>query len=727
MVHYLRRLILAFCLSAACYYATEDWYHRTKVSLASTGRQEPIALLQELTDEVQRKPLTRVIWETISKDENLFAGEAIRTSDKSEAKILFLKSGTIIELEPDSLVVLEETDGGLSLDFLKGNLFVKNVGGAQAGAGAALTLKSGKSEINLNNADISLSKKKQGDSVDVQVYGGTAQIKQGQKTMTIDEAQSGTLSQKGMDVTKNQIQVISPKAGDAVYIDPRKKEPVVFQWKKLSSDYRVFVERGKTRSKLKRNARITAKGDRGTVALPSRVGRYYWRLVAEPLKDGLPVLRSAVIPFPIVAKVPPLPLKPDHQAQLVIESAKPTVRIKWANPAKLKRLMVEVATDPSLKSRFIQESLDAKLNFKDLPLEKTGTYFWRLTGFMEVKGKLLPVSSEVRNFQVQVGAELVPPALRSPLAQQSINFNQVLTKGLFLSWDPVPGIPSYEVILEKGDQGERRLASTQDLSDLSFAPVLNQSVASTPVRINDLKSGVYRWTVRSINADGKKSEPAAHRVFTITDMPRVNWARGPEPEDYLYYTNRPSMIVQWLKGSSDKVVRWRYRLAQDGTEITDAKWQITDKPQVRRYVDTEGEWQIQVEALNAKNKSIARSSTKVVNVTPKPLLPSPQFAQELPEILKANRKGNLNVQWDPVAGASKYQVILKNKRGRVVKKETVTSASSQMSRLKPGAYQVYLQSVDAHNRVGPLSPGRKLEVPRTSDIKAPKLKTIQVK
>ncbi|MCB0385781.1 MAG: hypothetical protein KDD43_10340, partial [Bdellovibrionales bacterium] len=277
MANYLRRLILAFCLSAACYYATEDWYRRTNVSIASTGRQEPIALLQELSNEVQRKPLTRVIWETISKDENLFAGEAIRTSDDAEAKILFLKSGTVIELEPDSLVVLEETDAGLSLDFLKGNLFVKTAG--QATPGTALTLKSGKSEINLQNADVSLSKK-QGDSVDVQVYGGTAQVRQGGKTMTIDQAQSGTLSQQGMDVAKNQIQVTSPSPGEPVYIDSKKREPVRFQWEKLSADYRVYVERGTTRSKMVRNQGQSALGNTGQVAVTSVVGKFYWRLVA---------------------------------------------------------------------------------------------------------------------------------------------------------------------------------------------------------------------------------------------------------------------------------------------------------------------------------------------------------------------------------------------------------------------------------------------------------------
>ena len=723
MLHYLRRLILAFCFSAACYYATEDWYQRNKVSVTNTGEQEPIALLVELTDEVQRKPLTRVIWETISKDENLFAGEAIRTSSKSEAKILLLKSETVIELEPDSVIVLEETERGFSLNFLKGHLFLKS----SRKNGSALALKAGKNKINLQNADIFLSKTKQDGPVDVQVYGGTAQIKQGKKTITIDETQSGTLSQNGMDISKHHIQVLSPQPGSAVYIDPRTREKVVFQWKKISTDYEVYVERGKKRSQMMRNPNVKALGTAGKLAIGSKVGKFYWRLIAQPKKPELPILSSAIIPFSIVAKRPPVPLKPDNQAQLVIEKTNPVVRIKWVNPAKLKKMMVEVATDSRLKNQLIQEVLDDKLKFADIPLENSGTYYWRLTGFIETKDKPIPISSEIRSFQVQMEVELVPPVLHSPAAQQPISLTQVLTKGLFISWKPVPGIPSYELNLERGATRDRHPASTQELSSLTFTPILTQEVKNSPVKLNNLTSGVYRWTIRSLNAEGKKSEPAAHRAFVITEISQLAWAKGPEPEKYYYYTGRPSMFVRWLKGKDPNVIQWRYRVAPEGMKLSEAKWKLTQKPQVQQYMEREGNWQVQVEALDTKNRPIARSTVKTVTVTPKPLLPSPNFADNLPEVLKANRKGNLSLQWDPVDGAKKYKVILKNKPGKVVKSKTLTSTNLKLNRLKPGDYQVFIHAVDKHNRTGPEGLGRKLEVPRTSNIKAPKLKTIQVK
>lgn len=250
---------------------------------------------------------------------------------------------------------------------------------------------------------------------------------------------------------------------------------------------------------------------------------------------------------------------------------------------------------------------------------------------------------------------------------------------------------------------------------------------SSPVRASDLTSGVYRWTVASVDSEGKASKPAPYRLFTITDVPRVEWAQGPDPEEYLYYTSRPSMIVQWLKGNNDKVVRWRYRMAPQGSDIETAKWNLTDKPGIRQYVDDQGSWNVLVEALNDKNQTIAKSSLKQVSVNPKPLLASPSFASELPEVLKASRKGDMSLRWDPVSGAQKYRLTLVNSKGKTIRKETVSSTATDLTRLEPGDYQVYLQSLDEHNRVGPESARRTLQVPRTSDIKAPKLKTIQVK
>lgn len=729
MPSYVTRLTLAFCLSAACYFATEDWYRRSKVSSTHGTDQVPIAQLQDLTNEVQRKPLTRVIWETISRDEELFAGEAVRTSSSSEAKILFIKTGTVIELEPDSLVVLEESDKGLALDFLKGNLFVKNAG--TSGGDQSLTLKSGNSEINLQRADVSLSKTA-GDQVDIQVYGGQAQIKQGDKTLTLDQDQAGTLNKGNMEVAKNQLQITSPQAGDPVYIDARKREKITFQWAKISADYQVFVERGGSRSHLVRNRSESTLGNVGSVQISSKVGKFFWRLVAEPQKPGLPTLQSSIIPFSVLPKRPPVQLEPLTQAQLVLESPQEPVRFKWANPAKLEKLMIEIARDPLLREPVAKEPLDDKLGFRDFQLSNSGSYFWRLTGFMNIKGKMTAISSDVQEFQIKVGVELIPPVLRSPTNQQVISYNQVLEKGILLSWDPSPGISNYEITIEKGEAIPRTPASVvnddgDSASTLKYEPILTHELKSSPARAKDLKPGKYRWAARSISSDGKKSELSPYHHFTIADMPGIQWVHGNDPEQYFYYTSRPSVILQWLKGTNAQVNSWRYRLAHSDSELTSANWKSTTNPQIRSFVDQDGSYVAEVEALNEKNQSIAKSSIKKVTVIPKPLLPGPPFAADLPEELKASRKGDLKINWDPVQGAQKYQVVLKNSSGKIVKKAWAESTASQLDRLKPGQYEVSIQSLDEHDRLGPENVARKLEVPKVSDIAAPKVKTIQVK
>src|SRR5690606_701016 len=148
---------------------TVFWFESGKPK-ARRDKKQAVARLNEAINEVQRKPVKRVIWESISRNEDLFPGEAIRTAPNAEAKILFVKTGVTIQLDPDSLVVLEENDKGLSLDFLQGNLFVQSTGSQGAGgAPGGLTVKTGSGEINLKSADLSLSKDQSG-KVNLEVY-----------------------------------------------------------------------------------------------------------------------------------------------------------------------------------------------------------------------------------------------------------------------------------------------------------------------------------------------------------------------------------------------------------------------------------------------------------------------------------------------------------------------------------------------------------------------------
>jgi predicted nucleic acid-binding Zn-ribbon protein len=153
-----------------------------------------------------------------------------------------------------------------------------------------------------------------------------------------------------------------------------------------------------------------------------------------------------------------------------------------------------------------------------------------------------------------------------------------------------------------------------------------------------------------------------------------------------------------------------------------------DSPRASVQVQADGLYEAEVEALNAQGDVVARSALKQFSLKPKPLLPAPEFAADLPEILKADRKGMTQVSWSEVKGAVKYKVLVRTSDGKEVL--TTTNADrtiASLQKLKPGRYKISLSSVDEHQRAGPEGQPRTIEVPDTSDIRAPKIKQFKVK
>jgi hypothetical protein len=298
------------------------------------------------------------------------------------------------------------------------------------------------------------------------------------------------------------------------------------------------------------------------------------------------------------------------------------------------------------------------------------------------------------------------------MAGQQFTYNQIVNSGMNLSWEPVLGIEKYQVRVER--QG------AQD-------PVYEKTVVTNPLRLTQLEAGVYRWWIRSVSPEGKLSPSSETRAFKIDEIPRVEWAQGPEPEDYLYVTRRPSFSVQWKK-DADEIQGWRLRYALEGTLKPDQSWREIKTPFFQTEVDTDGVYNVEVEALNQDQKVVARSSVKSLVVRAKPLLPAPEFSADLPTQLKTDRKGNLSVSWQAVEGASKYVLeLIDPEARRVVHEKIVERNVASLVSLRPGQYKIKVKAVDQYEREGLSSADKDLEVPPMSDIKAPKIKQLKVK
>lgn len=66
-------------------------------------------------NEVKKKFQQEIIWEDAPTGAPLYKGEIIKTGESSTTLIRFLKSGTKIELEPNTVVVLDDLNNELQL------------------------------------------------------------------------------------------------------------------------------------------------------------------------------------------------------------------------------------------------------------------------------------------------------------------------------------------------------------------------------------------------------------------------------------------------------------------------------------------------------------------------------------------------------------------------------------------------------------------------------------
>ncbi len=696
-----RRLAVALFISTGCYAGTTIWFQAGNEQ-DDKGDIKPLARLNESQNEVQRKPQGRVIWESLSKNEDLYAGETIRTASNAEAKIELISSKTVIHLEGDSLVVLEESDTGLSLDFLQGNLYV-----AGGGATGDITLKTGSGEIKLDKADMSLSKDQSGQ-VNLEVYNGTAQLAQNGRTVALDKDKAAQLGANGLSVAKDRVQITAPRAGDTVLLNLIRGEKLDIAFKPLPAGYKVAAEWGTSRASLSPTGE-EVDGDKGLLPISGKSGKWFVRLVAKSADANQPPLMSAVLPVTIQPKSPPQLGEPKADKPYLKEAAEAKAPFNWFNRHEYESQILEVASDAQFKSHKVKQTLNGTTTefSADLP---DGNYFWRVTGFLKVGAKTEGLTSTISKFSAQSRWEVKPPTLVWPTNQQYLPYADVQRSGINFKWQAPTGVKRFQITVSR-----KEAKGPQN--------VLEKEIETTSARLPEVKPGTYTWKVASVDPKGGDAKISAEWTFIVEEMPKIEWAQG--SSEYEYPTPTPSLSARW-KPLVQAPTSYRYRVTSKSGS-SEGTWNSTKQTVFDIPVASEGEYEAIVEAVNAKGQTVAQSDTRVFKVKRRPLLPAPQWAQNTPEVIKSDAKGNLSLGWEEVEGANHYLMILESEDGKVIDQKEVTRTTASLNRLKPGQYKVKLKSVDSLKRPGVESAAKPVVVPSLSDIRAPKIKQMKVK
>jgi hypothetical protein len=372
----IKRLLLAAGLSGLGVATTFIWY-RSSDSTYHSSLEAPLAQVGTVSEEVLRRPPTRLLWHSINTGDSLFNGEVIRTSSNGEVRIQF-EDGRYIELEADSIIVLSKAQGEISLNLMEGSLFVNAKNVDQSAEKSNLVLNSVQGKVDLSQASATLSKT-EGQKLNLQVLEGIAKIQTSTgETQELQKGKTGTLGSSGIQFDSSQIEILSPVPNKSVFVDPTKKPDVAFRWKGFPKEWNVNVMLGPNRKQMKSISELTPGSTQSSTAVP--FGRHFWKLKAFNPENLTQSVESQIYRLDVQARQTPSPLFPAPSAQLEFETVPSDVKLLWEKVEETQRTIVEVATDPQLKNKVKVQTLESAHEFLLTDLGPQD-YYWRLSTF----------------------------------------------------------------------------------------------------------------------------------------------------------------------------------------------------------------------------------------------------------------------------------------------------------------------------------------------------------
>ncbi len=421
-----KRLAWAALLSCACFAATLLWYKSTERNNSHIGGESPLAQVGRVGDEVMKKSATRLLWQVVNTGDNLYNNESIRTSSHGEIRIQF-EDGRYIDLEPDSLVILQKSQGEIALDLMEGSVFVNAKSGADTVNSPGLVLNSNGNKVDLSGASASLSKGK-GTSVDLQVLEGKATIKD--KNGKTKEVSQGTTAMGSSESLK--IEILSPSPQKPYYIDPEANQIVAFKWKGFPAQYKVSLFAGPSRKELKEWAATDLPGI-SDLQTKFTIGKYFWKLVAKDVKTNEIKGESSIFKTEFIARYAPTIAFPLVDAEIPVEKFPASLSLKWQKGEDAERVTLEVATDRTLKAKLANKNFTTEESYNMGGL-KEGEYFWRLSAYYPDSEK--PIIGKIQKFKLIKLQHKEPVRIAWTLPEKMLNQYFVEKPELELSWKP---------------------------------------------------------------------------------------------------------------------------------------------------------------------------------------------------------------------------------------------------------------------------------------------------
>ncbi|AFM12421.1 FecR domain-containing protein [Turneriella parva] len=617
-------------------------------SRRTAGKGESIGKVFFKREVAMRKFSDRMVWEDVENGSPLYSLDAVMTGNYSDAELV-LNSGLKLKLEANTLVELDLEQSGLKLRLSGGGI---KTAGAQ-NAQTVVTTTDGQA-INVTQADASIRTTGKQTAVEVkegqvQVVGKDGQTQTVAKDEVLAEGKKARITLQLTGILEDAVILAAGKTGKVMLgCSGNARTAEVSQRSDMSSARQIELENGKATTTLAAGDWYTrCKGEGGSI--------------------------SATRHFRVVEAG-------NYQiAQSASYDEKPAIRFEIKPPRGVTSTQIEIADNAQFVNPVYAETTSRSSVVVNVP--KDGRYYYRLRPASEsgrVDSQLPPATGSV---VVQRNEKRAGLGFLS-LGAASYSRSQVESGKAVVAFEGAERA-NYE-ILQRGSDKVLRSGETQ------------RSSVELPA---DLAAGKYTLRVKS--SSGEKAE----LPFEVRDKVRVELV---EPVNNTVVFLPPQqktvgLAIKW-RGSAE-ITLYQVLIAEDAAMQKVLKKLNVEDTEFRFTGLTARTYFVKVLALE-NNLARAESAAHQVVVQDK-LPPVAELYPKDDQKVDITRSAGLNLKWQPVTGASSYEVKVfqKRKGGLVLVDSRVTKTTaltvSDLKKLKEGemVWEVRAQQADRTGKV----------------------------
>jgi hypothetical protein len=605
-----RRYFFAAIFSILGIAASKMWYEWAEKRAYTNSSIDSIAYIQNPVDEIKKKSSNRQLWIRVENNDPLQNGDTIQTSSQGEVRIVFANGDRVLDLEPDSMIVLNKDKGEISLDLLEGSLMVKaennevDENQAPEAKSVSIKLKTKEGKVDLSKATAKLSGSTNA-GIDLKILKGKAELDKGSgKKETLSMGRSvdlGVLKKSTIETIK----IIYPTNDQALYINPQAPKPISLKWQGAPENSEVVLESGISRKTLTSTVSKTISANE--LQSSWSPGKRYWKLVAKnPITKAI-LAESSIFRNEVISRIPPQLTFPKNNALFKSRTGTENIKIQWAIGSEYKSVQLDIFNDAKAESKLLTKVFKADETSYVFQTSGFLTYTYRVTGFFE--GTNESMSSVLNQFTVSKLEILRLPIAWSPSVKE-VQYFVGETPKINLDWQTT--------------QPEKVAKWKLTLSSNTIEPAYSETIETNQLKFEKslVKQGRYLASVEGFDSNGDSIGTTPTKILDIKPLPLLKSPLLlPANSTPLNARTDGSYVAEWLKPESAK--QFKVSLKNNQGKIISEETTDTNTKKFTGLLP--GEYTVSVRAIDEFGRASENSTDRKLIVPDKSDVKAPKL------------------------------------------------------------------------------------------------------